>query len=375
MSHAAQGATRVVKRKSAARLKRAPRMVAEPATHAGWSTPALLRLGLYAASLSSLLLLAAVLTGAFSARNTLRTVGREAAPVMFAAERIRGTLADMDQSAVNELLSKNPDPAAFEARRQLTADAVIRTAEQLANRQGESGALHVLSLGLGSYIAQIQQARDGRKAGDQRYLEAYRRAAQVMDTEMARAADRLEGSMRDDVDGSYSTQRRTVNAVLFGVVGSTILTGFVLLCLQLFVATRMRRVLTPLLLGATITVLVFATYAVYALQRESGDFQAAREAGFDPAQALRHSRVALKTAEVAASRHKLDPAHFAAPPPQTLDSGADEKPIDKEQAFYRSIEAGFQDVSGFEVTAPLATLITLLFTLFGVLPRLREYSD
>lgn len=374
MSRAAPGATRVVKRRAKPRLKHVSRTVAAPAVNTGWSTPALLRLGLYAASLSSLLLMVVVLTGAISARNALRTVGREAAPGMLAAERIRGALADMDQSAVEELLSKNPNPAAFDARRQQAADAVVRTAQEVANREGEAAPLHTLSLDLGSYIAQIQQARDTRGSGDKLHVEAYRRAAHIMDTGLVPAAESLESGMHEILDASYARQRRTLSAVLFGVASSTVLTGFILLCLQLFVAARMRRVLNPLLFAATITVLAFATYSVYGLQRERSDFQAAREGGFDPAQTLYHSRAAVKTASVAASRHRLDPAHFAAPPPPNTDLSADEPPAAREQAFYRSIEAGFQDVSGFEVTAPLATLITLLLTLFGVLPRLREYA-
>lgn len=44
------------------------------------------------------------------------------------------------------------------------------------------------------------------------------------------------------------------------------------------------------------------------------------------------------------------------------------------KAFNRSVEEGFKDLSGFEIVTPAAMGAVGLLTLFGLLPRLKEYS-
>lgn len=45
------------------------------------------------------------------------------------------------------------------------------------------------------------------------------------------------------------------------------------------------------------------------------------------------------------------------------------------QAFEKAVEQGFKDVEGFEVTTPVATIAIAFLTLFGLLPRIKEYSS
>jgi hypothetical protein len=45
-----------------------------------------------------------------------------------------------------------------------------------------------------------------------------------------------------------------------------------------------------------------------------------------------------------------------------------------QQAFDGAVSRGFADVSGFEILAPVDALIIALLALFGLLPRIREYS-
>ena len=374
MSRAVHGAvTRKVVRTPKATKPAAPSARAVPAA-AAWSTPALLRLGLYAVTFTSLLFLAVVLMAAFSARDALRIMGRDTAPGILAAERIRGLLADMDRSAVAELLAKGAAPASFEVRRQQTEDAVMGAAETISYRDLERVPLQKLGLGLGSYTAQLQQARDELKSGDKRFIDAYRRAAHVMDADLVPAAVQLERSMDEVLEQNYARERQTLGKLVGLLVVASFLTGAVLLSLQLFLATRMRRVLNPLVFAATLVALFFAGYSIEAFQREGQEFASAKESGFDPEHALLQTRALAREASLAATRRQLDPAHFTALALSTPDEDIDQRITSSEQAFYSRIEAGFQDISGFEISAPAATLLTLILTFLGILPRLREFS-
>jgi hypothetical protein len=54
---------------------------------------------------------------------------------------------------------------------------------------------------------------------------------------------------------------------------------------------------------------------------------------------------------------------------------ANQKIFDINQtAFDKAIQQGFHDVNGFEITTPLAMSATALLSLFGLMPRLKEYS-
>ena len=339
------------------------------ATAPGWTTPALLRLGLYATSFVSLLLMIIVLTAVFSAREALTKVGRQAAPAVLAADRIQVALTTLDRSAVTELLSRYSNRLAFEERRQQAADAILNAAENISYRRLEQEPLQKLGSGLGSYTTLIQQARDAWKSGD---IEIYDRAAAVMDGWLMPAADRLDKNMTGALESAYSRQRETAKAVNASLVFSTLLTGFVLLSLQWFLAVRTRRLINPLLFAATIALVAFSGYSAQALEREDHDFQTAKEDLFD------HTHLGLQAMDgremtaLNAIRHKLDPAHFPTSP--NTEPALAELSLDADAKLRQRINDAFRDIDGFEISTPVSTLFILLFTFMGVLPRLREYS-
>jgi hypothetical protein len=54
---------------------------------------------------------------------------------------------------------------------------------------------------------------------------------------------------------------------------------------------------------------------------------------------------------------------------------ANQKTFDINQvAFDKAIKQGFRDVDGFEFTTPVALSAIAVLTLFGLLPRLKEYA-
>jgi len=57
-----------------------------------------------------------------------------------------------------------------------------------------------------------------------------------------------------------------------------------------------------------------------------------------------------------------------------FDSALDKTLEINQQAFDRAVSQGFKDLEGFEITAPIILSAIALLTLFGLLPRTKEYS-
>jgi hypothetical protein len=59
---------------------------------------------------------------------------------------------------------------------------------------------------------------------------------------------------------------------------------------------------------------------------------------------------------------------------ERFDSALDKTLAINQQAFDQAVDQGFKEMEGFEVTAPIALSAIALLTLFGLLPRTKEYS-
>ena len=59
---------------------------------------------------------------------------------------------------------------------------------------------------------------------------------------------------------------------------------------------------------------------------------------------------------------------------ERFDNALDKTIAINQQAFDQAVDQGFKDIEGFEITAPIALSAIALFTLFGLLPRTKEYS-
>ena len=299
---------------SASPLRAAPpRVIRKPfevhSPPAVWTTPALLRLGVYGVIGASLLFMIAVITGARNHRQAMQSIGRDAAPSIIAAQHIRSALADMDASAAQELLpGGNPAAAArFEARRQEAVSAIVGAAENITYGDAERVPIQNLVFGLGTYTAKVQTALDLSRPNDRRSLDAYRSAAEIMDRQLVPAADRLDRANRTVLDDTYARQRAISSAsMLFLLLAALVLCG-VLIALQMFLARRMRRVVNPLLVLATIIAAFFTIYTVRSFQAGNDDLKIAKEDAFDSIHALWQARALAYSAHADESRFLLEP--------------------------------------------------------------------
>ncbi len=290
-----------------------------------WTTPALIRLLLYAIFGSALLLAVAATVGVREHRQTLQTVGRDSAPSMIAALHIRAALADMDASAADNLLLKGGSPDAlrsFDGRRGEAVDALITAAENIAHGEAERTPIRRIALGLGTYSAQVQQAFNYQRAADVRSLDAYRKAADIMDSELLPAAADLGEINLHALNAAYDRQLRNSSIALSLLTLTTILIASLLVALQILLFRRTRRILNPLLILATAIVLIFSSYLGGTFRTTDRNLKLAKQGAFDSIHSLWEARALAYRANADESRYLLDPLHAGLPNSPQLEANA-----------------------------------------------------
>lgn len=443
------------------------------------TTPQLLKRGMYLTWGASLLLLVTTLSGVQAQRHAIKTVGKDSAPSIITAQRIKDGLAGMDANAVNELLVKsgqNPEAIkGYEERRQKLAERLVAAAENITYGDAERKPIQTLQLAVGDYMMKLQQAKDFNERGDANgVLMSYRAAAQIMDKTLLPAADALDKANSEELKQTYLAERFASGRSLFVIIIFGLLLIGVLVALQLFLSHRMRRLLNPMLLAATAIAIVFVGYTTRAFLSASHHLKVAKEDAFASVHALRQSRALAYSANADESRYLLDAAlastHQQAfftkaaeiakvPSGQTFEAvaaaaaqgqkvegltgflgeelnnitfpgereaavatlstfgtylkidqqirqlqqtgkhaqaialctgynpgqsnwafnrflDAHQKTLDINiAAFEDAIAQGFKDVDGFEIVTPIVTVAIAGLTLFGLLPRIKEYSE
>ncbi|HVW85678.1 MAG TPA: hypothetical protein VHB50_13405 [Bryobacteraceae bacterium] len=288
--------------------------VVSPDLPAPWTTPQILRASLAAVFVSCLLVMLAALWGARSHRQAIRTVGREAAPAIIAAQHIEAALADMDANAADEMLQPG-GATQLDKRREEAADAIIGAAGNPVFGDAERKAVRTLAAGVSVYSAEVQEARDLRTVSGKRALDAYRRAMEYMDSTLLPAAAQLDRAGREAIDRAYGARKGASARALFLLIASGLMLGFALFALQVFLARRMRRILNPLIALATLTGFIFVSYAARSFVNAGHDLSVAKEDAFESMRAFWLTRSVASAAESDESRYLLDPEH----------SGADER--------------------------------------------------
>lgn len=277
-----------------------------------FTTPQLLKGGLYLTWGASLLLLITTITGVQGQRYSIKTIGKDAVPSIITAQRIKDALTGMDANAANELLVKpGQNPGAikdYEERRQKLAERLVAAAENITYEAERKPILN-LQLAQGEYIAKIQRARDFNERGDANgVVLTYRAAAEIMDKTLLPAADALDTANSNELENVYKVQQSATGRSLFLVVISGLLLIGVLVTIQVFLYYRMRRILNPMLLAATAIALIFLGYTTQALLSASYHLKVAKKDAFESIHALRKMRALAYSMNADESRYLLDKA-------------------------------------------------------------------
>lgn len=280
-----------------------------------WNTLQILK-GSRAALLAlDVLLLIAAIAGARVHRDAMKTVGKDSAPSIIAAQHIKSALADMDADAANELLGASGAMSdavkAYEARREEAAEALIAAAENITYGESERAPIQSLQVGIGTYERLIQRARDLHERGDAKFVAAYREAAKLLDETLLLAADALDKANNEVLERTYQGQSvKSLSARTFLVLVGLSLLG-ALVGVQIFLARRMRRTLNLLLLAATLLVGATLRYTAGAMVTEQRQLKVAKEDAFMSIHALWRARAVSYWANSDESRYLVDKEHAA----------------------------------------------------------------
>jgi hypothetical protein len=211
------------------------------------------------------LFLAVVLYGARQHRLALQTIGREAAPGIIAAQRIKAGLSDMDATAANVLLlnhgeQQEQEDDHFEARRVEVTESLETIVQGSNHSAAEIQAARTLSTALGTYENDVTVARLLHLRDQLGSRLVYRMTHSEMHDVLLPAADAFDKAARDSLEAAYRDQQwnSQISLGLSMFCGGVLLT--ILIVHQIFLLRRMHRVLNPALLGATVLVLGLLLY-------------------------------------------------------------------------------------------------------------------
>jgi hypothetical protein len=280
--------------------------VPAPAT---WTTPQILKAGLAAIWIATLLLMGAAISGARSHREAMKTIGRDSAPSIIAAQKIRAALADMDANAANELLGGAGAKDArlhFDQRHDDAISGIVAAAENITYGEAERGPIHKMALGIGTYAAEIQTARERNS------VPAWRHAAEFMDSTLLPEAQALDDANRKALDAAYAGEKARYGRSYFMLIAAALILGAALFQMQVFLARRMRRTLNPGLFLASVAAFVLVVFTGQRFGQSDRDLKVAKEDAFESIHTLWQARSLAYAANSDESRYLLDPDRASA---------------------------------------------------------------
>ncbi|MEV7978297.1 hypothetical protein [Streptomyces sp. NPDC086519] len=283
--------------------------------------PARLRLLRAATVLLATALAVLLLVAGLGALGTWSGVAGRDAPRTTSAADLDLALNDMDAQAANILLSggdagkgrlETPYTKAVgfygDARKEIGHD--LRTLAVAAQGSAvDERTVESLTDGFAEYQELIGRAleNDGRRGGRAAALADYRRATDLLRTQLLPAAGTLVSSNDAAFEVEYTSARSNLSAQLAAVLALGVLLLTVLGVLQWYLARSFRRVLNPGVLAATVCALLAVILGGQLLSASAGHLRVARHDAFDSVVALSRARAIAYDANADESRYLLDP--------------------------------------------------------------------
>lgn len=285
---------------------------AAPAPRAGVTTPGWLRCAMAAISLLAVLAFCVSLWAAASIRETAQTIGQDAEPSVALALRMAATLSDMNAAALADSLTDNGAATGTSLRfRQdeldLSSDFVA-AARNITYGEAEAAPLRALQRWMLAYQEAIAEARTAG-AGDA-WLTARRVqwASRVNRDFAAPEAEALAQANAAVLEAEYARYRSSSP-----LRGGAAFLAFALLVLalvvvQVWLARRVRRIVNPLLAGATAVAALAGLWFGLATLGERADLRAAKADAYDSLRVLFEAKGAAAALRADTSMWLLDPS-------------------------------------------------------------------
>ncbi|MFL6054488.1 MAG: hypothetical protein ACJ72W_16450 [Actinoallomurus sp.] len=257
------------------------------------------------------------------ARDGLRVIGHDAGPQVVATGDLYFALSDMDAQLADALLIGGDAGLAgrraaalrmYEQRRSEANRALLqgsrlagtdptgqRTAQAMLDALGRYERL------AGQALLTDQQSDHAAGPPPAAVTALYRQATDLMKLDVLPKAYNLTLDNGTKVRRTYEAKRSAVLSGRVWVALTGLLLLVVLVGVQVYFATRFRRVVNPLLALATVGTLVLVVVSVALLSSEAGRLRTAKVDGFDSVLALSRARAISNSAHADESRYLLDP--------------------------------------------------------------------
>lgn len=258
------------------------------------STPGRLRVYGGAIAVTALLFCLTVLGAVRAQRQGIQAIGKDAAPSIIEAERIKADLTDMHSQAANMLLARphNNNAAAtvyYRKRAELTK-GLLTAAGNVTYGDRERIPLQTLLDGLAQYESLVAMAFLFHEQGNPLAITQFRMADDVLHSTLLPAASMLDAVNHYELNQEYQAQQASSWLWRTGVGLTGLLLVIVLLALQRFLYRRMRRVFNPALLAATLVTVAFLIYAISILTTGASTLRLAKQDAFESVHALWQAR-------------------------------------------------------------------------------------
>ena len=276
------------------------------------NTPAKLRRLIVINWIIAAVFCAVTMIGYAEHRHAVQTVGRDAAPSVVLAHKIKNAVLNEDADIVNYLIAKPGENYAsikdfHKWSSELAAD-LVSAAENITYGDAERTPIRTLELELTNYATTIQTAIDQHTRGDAAYLISYRNAYEILQNKLLPSADALNQANASVLAEAYANESSRSTYTLFAVIISGLaLTGWIFYT-QRYLSRKFHLRLSAMLLIAGILAVSFTAWTSVAFMKESSDLVKAKEWSYDSVVALMDARASAYDANAAESRWLLDPA-------------------------------------------------------------------
>ena len=289
-----------------------------PATRAAtacpqWPTPLRLRIQQFVIWGFAALLFIAGEGTLGRARSAMKTIGRDSAPSIIAAQEINSALADLDANAANYLIGNAQHRAealrAYEKRRVQATTRLVDAAQNITYGDAERQPILTMIEELGRYLEIVSESRYRMDMGDWRGAnETYGTATSLMHGKILFAALQLDNANRSYMDQEYVEQKRASSGAegVAVVIGGILIT--MLVSLQIFLFRRMRRVFNVPLVLATALAIFFTADLVHGFGAARDSLKVAKEDAFESIHLLWRARAIAFDANGDESRFLMDRA-------------------------------------------------------------------
>jgi hypothetical protein len=279
-------------------------------------TPARLRAFMVGAWVISALLCLVGAPMLYGAWYAIKTVGKDTAPSIIAAQEISSALADLDANAGNYLLGTKQHQleaiGTFEKQRVVVTSNLVKAAQNITYGDAESVPINAMFDNLGRYLELYAEMRYRKDTGDAAGAQqSYEVATDLMHNRILPAASELDKANYDHLKSEYLKQdtRSQGAEITVGLVALAL--ALALAWAQLFLFRRTRRIVNVPLLAATLVTLGFGGYLVFTIATARDDLRVAKQDAFESIHALWQARSIAYDANGDESRYLLGGAHAA----------------------------------------------------------------